>query len=106
MEAAKKLPSKPTPMLCGTAKTGWAYTWRWDLHEEAGTTGDALRIRDDKAEWVTVETGQSAKDQIEVFGDLQSGDRILSAGTDAIRPGEVVQTQASQSQQGLSSSTN
>lgn len=76
------------------------------LAQRAMHCGAHIRIRDDKAEWVTVETGQSAKDQIEVFGDLQSGDRILSAGTDAIRPGEVVQTQASQSQQGLSSSTN
>ena len=55
-----------------------------------------VRIRDNKAEWVTVETGQSEKGQIEVFGDLQPGDRILSAGTDAIRPGEVVQAQAGQ----------
>ncbi len=63
-----------------------------------------VRIRDNKADWVTVETGQSANGQIEVFGDLQPGDQILSAGTDAIRPGEAVQTQANQSQQQLKSS--
>jgi len=63
-----------------------------------------VRIRDNKADWVTVETGQSANGQIEVFGDLQPGDQILSAGTDAIRPGEVVQTQPTNNQQSVGSS--
>ncbi len=36
-----------------------------------------VRIRDDRTDWVTVEIGQSVNGQIEVFGDLQPGDRIL-----------------------------
>ena len=32
-----------------------------------------IRIRNDKAEWVTVQTGQTVNGQIEVFGDLKAG---------------------------------
>jgi membrane fusion protein (multidrug efflux system) len=52
-----------------------------------------IRVRDGKAEWVTVETGQSANGGIEIFGNLQPGDQLVSAATDAIRSGEFLRLQ-------------
>jgi membrane fusion protein (multidrug efflux system) len=52
-----------------------------------------IRVRDGKAEWVTVETGQSANGGIEIFGNVQPGDQMVSAATDAIRSGEFLRLQ-------------
>ncbi len=54
-------------------------------------------VRNGKAEWVDVVTGLSVKGNIEVFGDLKPGDKIIRNATDAIRPGERVKTISSNS---------
>jgi membrane fusion protein, multidrug efflux system len=52
-----------------------------------------IRVRNSKAEWVTVQTGQTVEGQIEVFGELQPGDQVLRTATDAIHSGDQVQVQ-------------
>jgi membrane fusion protein, multidrug efflux system len=49
-----------------------------------------IRVRNDKAEWVTVQTGQSVKGDIEVFGNLSAGDQVVKTASDAIHSGESV----------------
>lgn len=39
-----------------------------------------IRVQDNKAEWVTVRTGQTVEGEIEVFGDLKTGDCIIQIG--------------------------
>ncbi|MBI1355755.1 MAG: efflux RND transporter periplasmic adaptor subunit [Acidobacteria bacterium] len=50
-----------------------------------------IRVRNGTAEWVDVRRGMSEGNQVEVFGDLQAGDRIVLRATDEIRPGTRVQ---------------
>jgi membrane fusion protein, multidrug efflux system len=50
-----------------------------------------IRVRDSKAEWVNVQTGQTVNGEIEVFGELKAGDRVVKAATDAIHSGDRVQ---------------
>ncbi|MGD9905380.1 MAG: efflux RND transporter periplasmic adaptor subunit, partial [Vicinamibacterales bacterium] len=50
-----------------------------------------IRIRDGKAEWVTVRTGMSDGPLVEVFGELAAGDEVAARGTDEIRAGDPVQ---------------
>ena len=52
-----------------------------------------IRIRDDKAEWVTVQTGQTVNGEIEVFGSLAEGDQVVRTATDAIHSGDAVRAQ-------------
>ena len=49
-----------------------------------------IRVRNDKAEWVTVQTGQTVNGQIEVFGDLAAGDQVVKTASDAIHAGDSV----------------
>lgn len=49
-----------------------------------------VRIRDGKAEWVNVQTGELDAKSIEVFGDLRPGDQVALRGTDELRPGTKV----------------
>jgi len=49
-----------------------------------------IRVRDGKAEWVNVQTGETVSGEIEVFGDLQSGDQVVRMASDAIRNGQSV----------------
>jgi RND family efflux transporter MFP subunit len=53
-----------------------------------------VRIRNNKAEWVTVQTGQSLDGGIEVFGDLASGDQVVKVASDAIHSGDAVRVNA------------
>jgi len=53
-----------------------------------------IRVRDNKAEWVTVQTGQSVAGDIEVFGDLTAGDQVIKTASDAIRTGDAVRLQS------------
>ncbi len=46
-----------------------------------------IRVRDGKAEWVPVKTGETAGGLLEVFGDLREGETVVARGTDEIRPG-------------------
>ena len=52
-----------------------------------------IRVRDGKAEWVDVTTGLSANGKIEVFGNLQAGEKVVENATDAIRSGSAVTAQ-------------
>lgn len=49
-----------------------------------------IRVRDRKAEWVTVQTGQAVKTDVEVFGSLQAGDEVVRTASDSIRNGQEV----------------
>jgi membrane fusion protein, multidrug efflux system len=57
-----------------------------------------IRVRDEKAEWVHVQTGQTVSGDIEVFGDLKAGEQIVKIGSDAIRAGDKVQVQATKTE--------
>ncbi len=46
-----------------------------------------IRNEDGRAEWVNVTKGAAAGDLIQVFGSLQSGDKIVRRATDEIREG-------------------
>jgi membrane fusion protein (multidrug efflux system) len=52
-----------------------------------------IRIRKSKAEWVTVQTGQSVNGDIEVFGDLTAGDEVIRIASDAIHSGDPIRVQ-------------
>jgi membrane fusion protein, multidrug efflux system len=54
-----------------------------------------IRVRDNKAEWVTVQAGQSVVGDIEVFGDLTAGDQVIKTASDAIHTGDAVRAQSS-----------
>ena len=53
-----------------------------------------IRVRDGKAEWVTVQTGQAVNSEIEVFGGLQAGDQVVRTASDSIRNGQEVSAKA------------
>ncbi len=52
-----------------------------------------IRVRDGKAEWVTVQTGQTVTGDIEVFGDLAAGDIVVKTASDAIHSGDPLGAQ-------------
>ncbi len=52
-----------------------------------------IRVRNDKAEWVTVQTGQTVQGEVEVFGDLAAGDQMVKTASDAIHAGDAVRVQ-------------
>ena len=52
-----------------------------------------IRVRSGKAEWVTVQTGQTVNGDIEVFGELTAGDEIVKTASDAIHSGDSVRVQ-------------
>jgi membrane fusion protein, multidrug efflux system len=79
----------------------------WPLRRGAPTlfvpstavTGDqqhtfVIRVRDSKAEWVNVQTGQSVNGDIEVFGDLHAGDQVVRTASDSIRNGQAITVRA------------
>ena len=49
-----------------------------------------IRVRDGKAEWVNVQTGQAVNADMEVFGDLHPGDQVVRIASDSIRNGQAV----------------
>jgi RND family efflux transporter MFP subunit len=53
-----------------------------------------IRVRNDRAEWVTVQTGQTVNGELEVFGNLAGGDEVVTIATDAIHSGDSVRVQA------------
>lgn len=62
-------------------------------------TGDqqhtfVIRVRDGKAEWVNVQTGQAIDGDMEVFGDLRPGDQVVRIASDSIRNGQAVNARA------------
>jgi RND family efflux transporter MFP subunit len=46
-----------------------------------------IRANSGTAEWIDVKRGAAMDDQVEVFGALKEGDRVVARGTDEIRPG-------------------
>ena len=52
-----------------------------------------IRVRNGKAEWVTVQTGQTVNGDIEVFGDLTVGDEVVKTASDVIHSGDPVRVQ-------------
>ncbi len=52
-----------------------------------------ILVRNGKAEWVTVQTGQTVNGEIEVFGDLAAGDPVVKIASDAIHSGDAVRVQ-------------
>jgi membrane fusion protein, multidrug efflux system len=49
-----------------------------------------IRVRDGKAEWVDVKTGETVGAEIEVFGPLQAGDSVIVHASDSIGNGSAV----------------
>ncbi len=49
-----------------------------------------IRVQNNKAERVTVQTGQTADGNLEVFGALNARDEVVKAATDAILSGDAV----------------
>lgn len=49
-----------------------------------------IRVRNNKADWVTVQTGQTVGGNAEVFGDLEPGDQVVKTASDSIRNGQEV----------------
>jgi hypothetical protein len=89
------------------AKQGWqTLTWQLQRRAMAGrpqlsddvrsrlrVTSDqqhtfVIRVRNGKAEWVTIQAGQTVEGQVEVFGELQPGDQVVKTATEAIHSGE------------------
>ncbi len=56
-----------------------------------------VRIRDGKAEWVNVQTGELDGKLVEIFGDVRAGDDVVLRATDELRPGTNVTTQLPES---------
>jgi membrane fusion protein (multidrug efflux system) len=56
-----------------------------------------IRVRDDKAEWVTVQTGQTVAGEIEVFGELAADDQVVKTASDAIHSGDTLRVQTTAS---------
>jgi multidrug efflux pump subunit AcrA (membrane-fusion protein) len=52
-----------------------------------------IRVRNGKAEWVTVQTGHSVNGDIEVFGNLTADDDVVKTASDAIHPGDALRVQ-------------
>ncbi|MGB8537776.1 MAG: efflux RND transporter periplasmic adaptor subunit [Acidobacteriaceae bacterium] len=52
-----------------------------------------IRVKDGKAEWVNVQTGQTLNGEMEVFGDLRAGDEVVKTASDAIHSGDSVRAQ-------------
>jgi RND family efflux transporter MFP subunit len=53
-----------------------------------------IRVRNNKVEWVTVQTGQSLNGDIEIFGELVFGDQVVKVASDAIHSGDAVRVNA------------
>ncbi len=53
-----------------------------------------IRVRNGKAEWVTVRKGRPVGDLIEVSGEIAPGDRVVRTATDEIRDGSSVTAKA------------
>ena len=59
-----------------------------------------IRVRNNKTQWVTVQTGQTVNGEVEVFGDLSQGDQVVKAASDAIHSGDEVRIQTTATSSG------
>lgn len=55
-----------------------------------------ILVRNGKAEWVTVQTGQAVNTDVEVFGGLQAGDEVVRTASDSIRNGQPITAKAAE----------
>jgi multidrug efflux pump subunit AcrA (membrane-fusion protein) len=53
-----------------------------------------IRVRDGKAEYVSVSKGIRQGDNVEVFGSLNAGDVVIKRATDEIREGQAIPASA------------
>jgi len=51
-----------------------------------------IRVRDNHAQWVSVQKGNVVDSLVEVFGDLQQGEPIVKAASEEIRDGQAIKT--------------
>ena len=49
-----------------------------------------IRVRNDTADWVYIHSGRTMNDRTEIFGDLKTGDKLISSANEEIRKGSVV----------------
>jgi len=54
-----------------------------------------IRVSDNKAEWVNVQTGRASGTETEVFGNLHEGDQVVRTASDSIRNGQPVTVRTS-----------
>jgi hypothetical protein len=50
-----------------------------------------VRIRNYRVEWVDISQGISLDNGVEIFGELNEGDTLLSRGSEEIKPGTTLQ---------------
>ncbi len=87
----------------GKLAPGGFATVAWPVRRAAPTifvpstavTGDqqhsfVVRVRDGKAEWVNVQSGQTVNGEVEVFGDVHPGDQVVRTASDSIRNGQAL----------------
>jgi RND family efflux transporter MFP subunit len=51
-----------------------------------------IRVENDTARWVNVETGRRTEEKSEIYGPLQEGDVLVRNASDEIRNGQVLRT--------------
>ena len=51
-----------------------------------------VRVINNKAQWVDVKKGREGGNQVEVYGKLNEGDKLVTRSTDEIRNGSTIQT--------------
>jgi membrane fusion protein (multidrug efflux system) len=51
-----------------------------------------IRVRDNRAQWVSVQKGNVIDSLVEVFGDLKQGEPIVKAASEEIRDGQAIKT--------------
>lgn len=49
-----------------------------------------IRVKDNKTEWVDVRTGINMKERVEIFGDLNEGDHLVTRANDEIKSDKAV----------------
>ena len=63
----------------------------------AAVTGNSshifvIRVQNGATQWVTVQKGREANGKVEIYGNLQIGDRLVAAATDELKAGTLVKT--------------
>jgi len=51
-----------------------------------------IRVLNNKAQWINVQTGRTADDKEEIYGQLSPGDQLIKIATEEIRDGADVKT--------------
>jgi len=61
----------------------------------AAVTGNSshifvIRVQDGTTQWITVQKGRESNGKVEIYGNLQVGDRLVAAATDELKAGTLV----------------